>query len=323
MGYHIFVVKQDNFEACIERGVYGGAAVDREATNAEIIASFSAIRVGDFVFFYVTKQGVYGLWEVTQGPFYDEQPLFEASEQLFPYRVCFKPTVRKFSKGISLVDILDLRDKGRIWTFDLGAITKKNHYPVTSQEGEQIIRLLLRNNPLHSSAGRIARPYSPLQTKSLPLTLECRNSGQLRFEGLLNAWFTRSFAQGRLRELIGDYRDVLNYVPTSFNTVMDLFLTHVTTLDSVDILHKFTCMELKTGKVKERDLHQIVKYENWLVRKLADGDSEMVQSILVGFDFDEKVVEYREKRKKIEEKMVRLIRYRVKEDKSDIVLTEV
>jgi hypothetical protein len=133
----------------------------------------------------------------------------------------------------------------------------------------------------------------------------------------------QSFAKGSLKSLIGDYRDFLNFVPTSFNKVMDIFLTHVTTIDSVDILHKFTCMELKTGIVLDDDLNQIIRYENWLIRKLADGDSEMIQSILVGFNFDEKVLEYWRKRKTIEEKTVRLIKYRFDFQINDLILEEI
>jgi hypothetical protein len=82
-------------------------------------------------------------------------------------------------------------------------------------------------------------------------------------------------------------------------------------------------MELKTGMVQEEHLNQIIKYENWLTRKLADGDSEMVQSVLVGFDFDERVLEYWRKRRTIEEKTVRLIKYRVKPEKTDLILEEI
>ncbi len=82
-------------------------------------------------------------------------------------------------------------------------------------------------------------------------------------------------------------------------------------------------MELKTGKISEEDLNQIIKYENWIVRKLADGDPEMVQSILVGFGFDERVLEYWTKRKAIEEKTVRLIKYKVNSQKNDLVLEEI
>jgi len=108
---------------------------------------------------------------------------------------------------------------------------------------------------------------------------------------------------------------------------MDIFLTHVTNVDGVDILHKFTCIELKTGTVTEGDLNQVIlnqviMYENWLIRKLAHGDSQMVQSILVGFEFDERVLNYRDKRRAIEEKTVRLLRYVVDKQKREFTLAE-
>ena len=49
----------------------------------------------------------------------------------------------------------------------------------------------------------------------------------------------------------------------------------------------------------------------------------MVQSILVGFDFDAKVLEYVKKRRLIEEKTVRLLKYRVNNEQNDLILTEV
>jgi RecB family endonuclease NucS len=104
---------------------------------------------------------------------------------------------------------------------------------------------------------------------------------------------------------------------------MDIFLTHATSVDSVDILHNFTCIELKTGTATEEDLSQVIKYENWLIRRLADGDSEMVQSILVAFDFDAKVLDYVRRRRLVEAKTVRLLEYRVTERRDDTVLREI
>lgn len=330
MGYHIFLAGEDNFDICVKRGVYGGVqphgSKKSEQTNSEIIAGFTGIKPEDFVFFYVKNKGIYGLWKVTCEAFYDATPIWSDPNnpgQLYPYRICFEPVVRKFSIPIALSDILDLRDKGKIWTFDLGVMTKKNHHPITTEEGKELIRLLLRNNPIFVDPDNVPQPYSYSQIKPLPLSLECDRNGYLRYEGCLNAWFMRSFVCGRLKKLIGDYRDFLNYVPTSFNKVMDIFLTHVTTIDSVDILHKFTCIELKRDVASEDDLNQIVKYENWLIRKLADGDSEMIQSILVGFDFDDRVREYRRKRRMIEEKTVRLIKYEISPSQNDLILTEI
>lgn len=327
MGYHIFLTGQDNFEICVNRGVYGGihnvGSVKSEQMNSEIISSFCGIRPGDFVFFYVKNIGIYGLWKITREPFYDEKDIWHNPKQLYPYRVCFEPVIRRFDRAVALSDILDLRDKGKIWTFDLGIMMKKSHYIITTEEGKEVIRLLLRNNPIYKPPYKLQNPYSPFREQALPLSLECDNKGRIRYEGFLNSWFMKSFSQNKLKDLIGEYKDFLNSVPTSFNKVMDIFLTHVTTIDSVDILHKFTCMELKAGKVSESDLNQIIRYENWLIRKLADGDSEMVQSILVGFDFDEKVLVYRRKRKAIEEKTLRLFKYKIDFTINNIILEEI
>jgi len=322
MGSHIFLTSEKNFKKCLEYGICGGIFHPFERTNSEIIAGFEAIRPGDFVFFYVKNIGVYGLWKVTSQSFFDEFDIWGEEGRSFPYKVCFEPTIRQFSRPIVLSDILDLRDKGRIWTFELGTFTKKSHQPITTEESKELMRLLLRNNPILRPVTPIPKPYSS-NGVALPLKLETDRKGQIKIEGYLNAWFMRSFACGKLRDIVGEYHDFLNYIPTSFNTVMDIFLTHVTSVDSVDILHKFTCIELKTGMCTENDLNQIIKYENWLVRKLANGDSEMVQSMLIAFDFQDKVLEYVRKRRLIEQKTVRLLKYQVTAERDDIMLAEV
>ena len=43
----------------------------------------------------------------------------------------------------------------------------------------------------------------------------------------------------------------------------------------------------------------------------------------MGFDFDEKVLEYWRRRKTIEEKTVRLIKYRLNPHKTDLILEEI
>lgn len=322
MGSHIFLVSQENFKKCLELGLYGGASQPLERINSEIIASFEAIKTGDFVFFYVRNIGVYGLWKVVCHPFFDETNIFSDLNQKYPYRVCFEPIIRYFPRPIALSDILDLQDKGKIWTFELGAMRLKNHDPITTEESKELIRLLLRNNPIFKEIKEIPHPYTKINNP-LPIKLETDKKGRIKYEGYLSAWFMRNLAQGKMKDIIGDYADTLNYVPTSFNKVMDIFLTHVTKVDGVDILHNFTCIELKTDVCIEENLNQIIKYENWLVRKLASGDNEMVQSILVGHDFNDKVLEYVRKRKLIEEKVVRLIKYEVDVVKNDITLHEI
>jgi hypothetical protein len=84
MGAHIFLVGADNFDVCIENGVYGCVMPQNEWNKAEIIAGVFGIQPEDLVSFYVKNRGVYGLWKVIGTPYFDETPLWANDQQLFP-----------------------------------------------------------------------------------------------------------------------------------------------------------------------------------------------------------------------------------------------
>jgi hypothetical protein len=322
MGAHILLASEDNFEVCARRGVYGCVMPSKEWNKAEVVAGILSIQPGDLVFFYVKNRGVYGLWKVVGEPYFDETKVWADDQQMFPHRFSFEPTVGYFPKPVLLSDVFDLRDKGRIWTFDLNPVLRKNQYKITMDEARELLRLLLRNNPIRKDPPSIPDPYAPPTRGKIDVEFASSEAGQVRYEGWLNAWFMRSLARGELKALLGDYREFLNLVPTTFNKVMDIFLTHVTTVDSIDVLHKYTCIELKTDRATEQDLAQILRYEDWLARKLAAGDNEMIQSVLVARRFTEDVINYVKNRQRVEEKTVRLIFYHLADDKQSIKLQE-
>jgi len=323
VGAHIFLVGEGNFDICVRRGLYGCVAPSLEWNTAEIIAGVLSIEIGDLVFFYVKNQGVYGLWKVTAGPFFDEAQVWSNQEQAYPYRFTFEPYFGHFPRPISLTDILDLHDKGRIWTFDLNPVQKKNQNKITMDEARELLRLLLRNNPRREAEKPVLEPYIPPATsRDVRVDLSSSANGRVRYEGWLNAWFISALARGELRSLLGNYREFLNLVPTSFNRVMDIFLTHVAQIDSIEVLHKFTCIELKADRATEQDLAQVLRYEDWLARKLAGGDHEMIQTVLVASRFSDDVLDYVKARQRVEEKTVRLISYQVEPNCVTILLNE-
>jgi hypothetical protein len=304
---HIFLIGRDNFNIATSRGVYGVRQQTMPDTDAEVMASLEAIKPGDYVFFYVSGIGLFGLWKASSEAFQDKSFWPE-----FPYKVIFEPVIREFNNPVAQSDILDLRDKGKLWTFDIatsGRRKPKNHSPITADESKELIRLLLRNNPVFKPVRSLSQMYQ-ISDAPLPDELIIDSHRRIKYEGLLNAALMKAFKRGKYKDVFGEYQDILNDVPTSFNTRMDIFLTHVTRVDGIDILHKYTCIELKTGTATESDLQQIVKYENWLVRKMAAGDVDMVQSVLIAADFGDSVLNYAKKRTAIEEKTVKLIKYR-------------
>ena len=321
MGAHIFLVGADNFHRCMERGIYGCVMPTKEWNQAEVIAGILSIQPGDLVFFYVKNRGIYGLWKVVGTPFFDETPIWESDNQTYPYRFSFEPTVNHFQEPIDLSDVLDLRDRGKVWAFDLNPVQQKNQYKITISEAHELLRLLLRNNMVREETANITFPYvRPASSKAPSVDFSSSSGTKVRYEGWLNAWFMQSLSQGQLTQFFGDYSEFLNLVPTTFNKVMDIFLTHVTRIDSLDVLYKYTCIELKTGKARIDDLAQLLRYERWLARRLAGGDLDMIQSVLVAQDFFPDVMEYVMTRNSIEERAVRLISYSLIEE--EIRLTE-
>jgi len=132
-----------------------------ERNKAEVIAGILSIQPRDLIFFYVKNKGVYGLWRVIDEPYFDETKVWADDQQLFPYRFSFEPAVGHFLVPVSLSDVLDLRDKGRIWTFDLNPVQQKNQYKITTDEARELLRLLLRNNPIRQLPRGIPDPYVP------------------------------------------------------------------------------------------------------------------------------------------------------------------
>jgi hypothetical protein len=223
MGAHIFLVGESNFEICIRRGINGCVLPNTEWNKAEVISGILSIEAKDLVFFYVKNRGIYGLWKIKGDPFYDETKIWPDDQQMFPYRFSFEPTVGYFTVPISLNDILDLRDKGRIWTFDLSPVQQKNQYKITMDEARELLRLILRNNPIRQSPHPLCDPYVPSVQEKITIELSSGQSGQVRYEGWMNAWFMKSLAKGELKDLLGDYREFLNLVPTTLTRLWIFF----------------------------------------------------------------------------------------------------
>jgi hypothetical protein len=183
MGAHILLASQKNFEMCSKRGVYGCVMPSKDWNRAEVVAGILSILPGDLVFFYVKNRGVYGLWKVVGDPYFDETKVWADDQQLFPYRISFEPTVGHFPRPVSISDILDLRDKGQIWTFDLNPVQRKNQYKITMDEARELLRLLLRNNPIRLQPRAISDPYAPPKRGEVDVEFTSNKAGQVRYEG--------------------------------------------------------------------------------------------------------------------------------------------
>ncbi len=176
MGAHVFLVGEANFEVCIRRGLYGCVMPTTEWNKAEVVAGIFSVQPNDLVFFYVKNRGIYGLWKVVGETFFDEARIWDHVDQSFPFRFTFAPVVGQFATPVSLSDVLDLRDKGRVWTFDLNhrsvctgdSPSYRNRFDSRQRRARSLRRLAERvvyenacERRIEGHAGRLPRVLKP------------------------------------------------------------------------------------------------------------------------------------------------------------------
>ena len=227
-----------------------------------------------------------------------------------------EPTLDTFDKPFFLSDLYDLADEKVLWSWR--GIVPRSVQPFTDAETVHFLKLLFRNNIHGPSTSRIEDPYNPTKRAALPIKIVSNSRGRIvnpgAPEGYLTTWLMTQFANRHLKNFFGDYNDYINFMPTSYGKELDILLLNevkssLTGKPIVGSLANCTIIEVKANKCRKIDLIQTLKYEDWLIKKKCAGDSAMVQSAIVAYQFDEEVIEYVKKRSQIEGKEVTLLKY--------------
>src|SRR5438552_3340843 len=122
MAVHIFVADEDNFNCCIRHGLAAIPAGKEPHINDELISRMAAVRSGDRLLFYVkSKKEIRGVYKAVGEAFYEDNLLIPAFPEgkSYPFRVRMDTWDYVFQQALSLSDMFDLRDMGRLWTFGL------------------------------------------------------------------------------------------------------------------------------------------------------------------------------------------------------------
>lgn len=310
MAVHVFVLNEKNYKTCIRRGV--AAIPDSKTThiNEQLISRMALIRRHDKILFYITeKKEIYGVYKALDKPFYDETPVWEKSEsQLYPFRIRIDNSEYVFKKPILLSDIYDLRDNGRLWTFSLTRPSGTNSlFSISEVEFEEIIQLYLKTNPVIQEPIHISEPYRHIESNILS-RLSYDNEGQPKYEATLASLFLNSLSHGAYTEIFGEYSDYLAYIPTSFQKEIDALLFHSYPGKKENVF-AYSIIELKRDVFGEDGLSQLLRYEDWFLKKRVNGDSRAIRTVAIARSFDSKVTNYLEKRQRLEGKNVTLLRF--------------
>ena len=328
--YWIFIVDDRTFPEHLHAGI---ASINRPKQihqQQSAIAEIIGVRPGDYIFFNLrASKGrpplLYGLYEATSTPYYDESPLYKEAQYVgkpgyaggLPYRVGFKHIIN-FPKPIRIDEIWYLRESGHIWTlhFSRGdAVGVHACVSVSKPEGELLVKMLEAIN-----LGLVERPkvtQSLLPEERVPiinmLDLRTDKLGQLHYEASLKALLINGLADGMYKDVFGYYDDFIPNLPTGTRKELDIVLLKYCD----DSIVWYELLELTAGTFDMEHLKRLYDYEEWFLRGRKVLAPLQVHPVGIAYDFNDDVIKNAKARFK-EGKNIKLIRYRF--DKEDRVL---
>lgn len=314
MSVHIFTVSEENYITCLERGIVALPEPKEGRTHDNIfdglLSRLCGVKENDYVLMYVIKtKCLCGVWQVEGEPFYEETPVWE--DRLYPFRCRIRWSNYNFANPLKLDDINDLRNAGKIWTWALERPTGSNSmFSISDAEFSVLLIEFFKINPFTVQRGIIHQPY-PYRNNNLLQQLHITNNP--KYEFTVMALLNNGFSLNRYTDIFGNYSDYLCYVPTNLGKEMDFILMFNNPMKK-EIVASYDIIEVKRDEFDEDALKQLINYESWFLQKKVSGDMKMVRTTAIARSFSQSVIDYVQKRTKIENKPIKLLKYSYTEE---------
>jgi hypothetical protein len=112
-----------------------------------LLADILNIRVGDTIFFYVTKEGFKGVYEVTQEAFFDPTPIGNIPASR-PFRILIKPK-HPFEKAVPENSLFINPERQQVfwlWYFNKMRTYARGCTPLDPDAKNKLLELLIKHN---------------------------------------------------------------------------------------------------------------------------------------------------------------------------------
>lgn len=311
MAVHIFTMNEENYKICFTKGIVG-LPEPKETNKANnvfdgLLSRLSCIKENDYILIYIIKaHELRGVWQADGSPFFDTTEIW--SDRVYPFRCKIKPTKYSFKNSLTLNDIRDLQNSNKIWTWALERATGTNAmFSISNHEFDIIINEYLKINRFPSNDWIIMEPY-PVHSFNIKENIHKNESGYPQYEYSIMAHLNMNFAVGKYKSIFGNYNDFLSYVPTSLGREMDILLIYEHPENRQQILG-YDIIEVKRDVFDEKALSQLIDYESWFLHKKVAGDLNMLSTTAIAKSFSDDVIKYVEQRRKIENKIIKLVEY--------------
>ncbi|MCD4761744.1 EVE domain-containing protein [bacterium] len=329
MQYYLFTVDEKSWSEHRSTGIAaindpGHNPLNRQgnAQRQAAMCELAGIKKGDLLFFYLQqKKQIMGLYEAKSKPFYDTGQLVKNGfiDNKFPFRIEFKQKV-DFQNNLDMDEIWRLKDKGNFWSIQQqrgSTVGRHACISLMKKDGAQILKMLYQKNPVLNKPIQITIPKH--NNANLPFDL--RNSrNKLHYEAVLQALLIKNIRSGKHKNIFGKYKYVVNYMPTSYQTEIDILLNNYT--DDNEIIW-YQILELKKEKFTVTELNVLMKYEDWAINALANDNARLVHSVGIANSFSDEVLEYIKNRTIYGGKKIKLVKYTYNNTHNSINLREI
>lgn len=258
------------------------------------------IEIGDTVFLYERQVGIHGIYKVKSPLFFDTSTVKNAQglevDDQWPLRILLE-CVYYFPCPVN-EDLLFSTPKYEnifwIWAY------RKSQGPrgcntITPEACEALVELLVKINGSDRKYDKF-NAYNPPKIKTVELEFTDENK-RLVLEDYLRGYVIANLKkEEEFEKIFGKLNDIewyANNVPYHITQKnIDTIVFHKNfRYTNAPLRYKYSIVELKKDTVKADHISQLIRYSIWASGRLAGGEVEMIQPIIVGFDFERKAIE--------------------------------
>lgn len=342
MKAHILITNNETFPVCRDK-LFWGIGIDECPTILDewvnpansrrpylkMLVDMTGVSKSDLVFFYERKVGFHGIYKVTSDLFFDttnvtnESGLSVGSQ--WPLRIKLE-CVYYFPRPVPedlLFSTPHYESVFWIWAY------RKNQGPrgcntITPEATEALIELFVKVNGKDAEYERFSS-YTPLQFQECGFPFRAAGE-KVALEDFLRGYILKCLRDGNgVENIFGPKEDIewyANNVPYHITQKnIDVVVFHKNfKYTAVPLRYKYSIVELKKDKSLPIDVSQLIRYSQWASGRLANGEVEMIQPILIAYDFASETIK-KAKAADFNDRGILLFKYKV--HNQDIVFEQV
>lgn len=322
-----YKLKEHLLEKCVKNGIY--ATCIQEMSGGGFLgtrADFLGMRPGDNIYFFFNRC-IYGIGEIVgieencvfkniNGSPYD----FDANKK-FPYFCLFKSMPYFFKNSVDMDEVL-LSNPGAFRM--LRFFHQRSFIKLDDIENKALKTLIIQKNELDLGEFNIHKHYSEENQERVfndvkeKVLLDKKkyilDAAEIFLEGARfvrnpNRVSSETYIEGLILDYVKRDNRLLGYwdfisrqypaspaKPSEYVDCMDIFgYRYIKGYEKDGVISKYVVMELKSKKVNEDTILQVMKYVDWVCKEFAHNDYSMIEAYIIGYTCDTDLLDDNEK----------------------------